>query len=139
MKYFFCNVNSSYPWNEWSEIKIQFLFWDTGCSLNIVFFSKFFKCSGLCLSLFSLCISTCTQTRQVEHQRCSRTGRVQKNHKILRKNTIFNEHPIQIYDILFLIRIWILPLLTHGVLCTYSCVLLPGTSGCTEWRANVCR
>ena len=26
-----------------------------------------------------------THTRQVEHQRCSRTGRVQKSHKILRK------------------------------------------------------
>ena len=37
----------------------------------------------------------CTHTtRQVEHQRCSRTGRVQKNQKILRKNTIFNEHPV---------------------------------------------
>ena len=36
-------------------------------------------------SLFSLCVSVCTPTRQVENQRCSRTGRVQKNHKILRK------------------------------------------------------
>ena len=27
----------------------------------------------------------CTQTRQVEHQRCSRTGRVQENRKNLRK------------------------------------------------------
>ena len=34
----------------------------------------------------------CTHTRQVEHQRCNRTGRVQKNHKIL--NIIFNEHPV---------------------------------------------
>ena len=44
------------------------------------------------LSLLSLGVSVCTHTRQVEHQRCSRTGRVQKNVKILRKNTIFNEH-----------------------------------------------
>ena len=29
--------------------------------------------------------SRCTNTRQVEHQRCSRTGRVLKNHKVLRK------------------------------------------------------
>ena len=36
----------------------------------------------------------CTQW-QGKHQRYSRTGRVQKNHNILRKNTIFNEHPIQ--------------------------------------------
>ena len=36
----------------------------------------------------------CTQPRQVENQRCSRTGRVQKNPKILKKNTIFNEHPV---------------------------------------------
>ena len=65
-----------------------------GCSLNIVFFSKFFKCSGLCLSLFSLGVSVCTHTRQVENQRRSRFGRVQKNYKILRKNTIFIEHPV---------------------------------------------
>ena len=40
------------------------------------------------LSLFSLGVSVCTHTRQVEHQqRCSRTGRVQENHKILRKKT----------------------------------------------------
>ena len=65
----------------------------TGCSLNIVFFSKILKYSGFCFSLFSLVVSVCT--RQVEHQRCSNTGRVQKNSKILRKNTIINEHPVQ--------------------------------------------
>ena len=31
---------------------------------------------------------------QVEHQHCCRTDRVQKNHNILRKNTLFNEHPV---------------------------------------------
>ena len=37
----------------------------------------------------------CMCTRwQVEHQRRSRTGGVQKNHNIFRKNTIFNEHPV---------------------------------------------
>ena len=36
----------------------------------------------------------CTHAGQVEHQRCSRNGRVQKIKKILRKNTIFNEHPV---------------------------------------------
>ena len=35
--------------------------------------------------IFSLGVSVCTHTRQVENQRCCRTGRVQKNHKILRK------------------------------------------------------
>ena len=60
----------------------------TGCSLNIVFFTKILDYSGL------LPFSVFSHTRQVEHQRCSRTGRVQKNHKILRKNTIFNEHPV---------------------------------------------
>ena len=54
-------------------------------------FSEDFK---IFLSLFSLGVSVCTHTRQVEHQRCSRTFRVQKNHNILRKNTIFNEHPV---------------------------------------------
>ena len=41
-----------------------------------------------------LSVSVCVHTRQVEHRRCSRTGIVQKIHKILRKNTIFNEHPV---------------------------------------------
>ena len=63
----------------------------TGCSLNIVFFSEFFK---IFRTLSSLGVSLCTQSRQVENQRCCRTGRVQKNHKILRQNTIFNEHPV---------------------------------------------
>ena len=42
------------------------------------FFEKF-------RTLFSFGVSLCTQTRQVENQRCSRTRRVQKNHNILRK------------------------------------------------------
>ena len=45
-------------------------------------------------TLFSRYVSVCTHSRQVEHQRCSRTCWVQKNQKILRKNTIFNEHPV---------------------------------------------
>ena len=65
-------------------------------SLNIVFFSKILKYSGFCFSLFSLVVSVCT--RQVEHLRCSNTGRVQKNSKILRKSTIINEHPVYLYS-----------------------------------------
>ena len=52
----------------------------TGCSLNIVFFSEDFE---IFRTLFSLGASVCTHTRQVEHQRCGRTGRVQKNHKLM--------------------------------------------------------
>ena len=63
----------------------------TGCSLNIVFFFEDFE---IFRTLFSLGVSVCTHTRQVEHQRSSRTGRVQKNSDILRKNTIINEHPV---------------------------------------------
>ena len=51
-----------------------------------VFFSKILKYipdSGL--SRFPVGVSVCTHTRQVEHQRCSRAGRVQKIHNILRK------------------------------------------------------
>ena len=59
-----------------------------------VFFRIFENIPESDLSLFSLGVSVCIHTRQVENQRCSRTGRVQKNHKILRKNTIFNEHPV---------------------------------------------
>ena len=47
--------------------------------LNIVFFRRF---QYIFRTPFSLDISVCTHARQVEHQRCSRTGRVQKNHKI---------------------------------------------------------
>ena len=60
-----------------------------------MFFTRILKYSGLWpFSVFSLGVSVCTHTRQVEHPRCSRTGRVQKIHKISRKNTIFNEHPV---------------------------------------------
>ena len=50
-----------------------------------VFFVRLENIPDSGLSLFSLCVSVCTPTRQVKHQRCSRTGRVQKNHKVLRK------------------------------------------------------
>ena len=56
----------------------------TGCSFNIVFFRIFKNISDSGLSLFSLGVSVCKHTRQVVHQRCSRTDRVQKNHKIFR-------------------------------------------------------
>ena len=70
--------------HEFIQVQIN----STGCSLNILFFfPKILKYSGLWPSLFSLGVSVCTHTRQVEHQRCSRTGRVQKIQKILRKNT----------------------------------------------------
>ena len=58
---------------------------------RVCVFSEFLK---IFRTLFSLGVSVCTHTRQVEDQRCSRTGRVKKNHKILGKNTIFNEHPL---------------------------------------------
>ena len=57
-----------------------------------VFFRFFKNIPDSGLSLFSL--SVCTHTWQIENQRCSKAGRVQKNHKILRKSTIFNEHPV---------------------------------------------
>ena len=60
-----------------------------------MFFSEDFK---IFLTLFPLGVSVCTHTRQVENLRCSRTDRVQKNQKNLRKNTIFNEHPV--YEII---------------------------------------
>ena len=57
-------------------------------------FPKILKYSGLWLfSVFPRC--QCVYTHQAGRTpRCSRTGRVQKNYKILRKNTIFNEHPV---------------------------------------------
>ena len=51
--------------------------------------SKILKYSELWpFSFFPLCLCVCTSTRQLEHQNCSRTGRVEKNHKILRKYLI---------------------------------------------------
>ena len=50
-----------------------------------VFSKKFQIIPDSGLSLFSLCVSVCKHTRQVEYQRCSRTGRVKKNHKTFRK------------------------------------------------------
>ena len=55
-----------------------------GCSLNIVLnIGSNISDSGL--SLIFLGVSVCTHIRQVEHQRCSRTGRVKENHNTLRK------------------------------------------------------
>ena len=66
----------------------------TGCSLNIVFFSKILKYipdSGL--SRFPLSVNVCTQW-QVKHRRRRRTCRIQKNHNILGENTILNKYPV---------------------------------------------
>ena len=54
----------------------------TGSSSNIVFFLKILEYSGLwSFSVFPRCQFVYTHTRHVEHQRCSRTGKVQKNQK----------------------------------------------------------
>ena len=59
-----------------------------------VFLDKcMFSCFLTSFFLFdlSLCISVCSpDDRLITH----RYGRVQKNHKNLKKNTIFNEHPV---------------------------------------------
>ena len=47
-------------------------------------FSEFLK---IFRTLFSLGVSVCTNTRQVEIQRCSRTGRVQKNQTKIKEKT----------------------------------------------------
>ena len=65
-----------------------------------MYFFRIFK--NIPNSVFPQCQCVCTHTRQVENQRCSRTGRVQKNHKILRKflmNTLYVKwrHPVLIH------------------------------------------
>ena len=50
-----------------------------------VFFRIYRNIPDSGLSLFSLGVSLCTHTSQVENQRWCRTDRVQKNHNILRK------------------------------------------------------
>ena len=68
----------------------------TGCSLNIVFFSKILKYipdfgnSRFFLGVYNGLHARTTKW-QVEYQRYSRTGKVKKNDNILKKNTIFNE------------------------------------------------
>ena len=78
-----------------------------------MFFFEDFKIFRTLAFLCFLSVSVCvhTYTRQVEHQRCSRTGRVQKKHKILRKNTIFNEHTVVyslsiVYTLNILLSAW---------------------------------
>ena len=66
----------------------------TGCSSNIVFFSKDFRIFRTLVFLCFPSVSVCVHTHRSNPSACSRTGRVQKNHNILRKNTIFNEHPV---------------------------------------------
>ena len=55
--------------------------------VHIVFFPKILKYFG---------VSVCTHIRQVEHQRCSRTGRVQENH-------IFKEKTQYLINTLYII------------------------------------
>ena len=61
----------------------------TGCSLSIGFSPRFKNIPDSGFLCFPLCVRVCTHTRQVENQRCSTTGRVQKNHRILRKKHNF--------------------------------------------------
>ena len=65
-------------------------------SIKYCVFSKILRnISDSGLSRFPLGVSEITQWK-VKHQRCnSRTYRVQKYQNILRKNTIFNEHPVE--------------------------------------------
>ena len=77
----------------------------TGCSSNIVFFleiSKSISDSGL--FRFSLGVSVCTPDFTLEKKNRQMAGRTpvpqhqnwqsSENHSILRKSTIFNEHPV---------------------------------------------
>ena len=53
-----------------------------------IIYCVFFRILKIFRTLAFLCFpsaSVCVYTRQVEHHRCSKTGRVQKNHKVLRK------------------------------------------------------
>ena len=82
-------MNTLYIFNRIIPIGNYFDLGGTGCVLNIVFFFENLK---IFRTLAFLCfppVSVCVHTRQVENQRCSRTCRVKKNHKILR-----NKHNI---------------------------------------------
>ena len=64
--------------------KILYLVFIEYCVISKIL--KYIPDSGL--SRFPLGVSVCTQW-QVKHQRFRRTDRVQKNHNILKKNTIY--------------------------------------------------
>ena len=65
----------------------------TGCSLNIVFFTKTFEYSGLWS--FSVLVSVCVHT--LGRQNTSAVAKLKEFRIITKfsvKNTIFNEHPV---------------------------------------------
>ena len=88
---------------------------------------KYIPDSGL--SRFPLGVSVCTQC-QVKNQSCSRTGRVQKNHNISRKNTIFNERPVYLkhYRGISVVRFLILSLCNKFLRSFYGNYSFPGLS-----------
>ena len=53
----------------------------------LCFFEIFKNIPDSCLSQFSLGVSVCTPTRELEHQRCSRTGRVKKESQSFKEKT----------------------------------------------------
>ena len=79
---------------QYSQLKKFSLLHIQGVHQILCFFEYFKIYSGLWpLSVSPRCASVCTQW-QVKPQHCNRTGRVQKNPNILRKNTILDEHPV---------------------------------------------
>ena len=77
---------------------------DTGCSSILCFFEDCKIYSGLWTLSDSLWCQWVYRMAGQPSVQCwgSRTCRFQKNHNILWKNTIFNEHPV--YEIIFLVR-----------------------------------
>ena len=67
------------------------ILWTYRAFIKYCVFSKIFKYFSDWFPLGG--VSVCTQW-QVKHKGCRRTCRVQKNHNILKKNTIFYEHPV---------------------------------------------
>ena len=70
----------------------------TGCWLNIVFIPKKIIFRTPCLSLFSLGVSVWTNTRQVEYQRCSRTGRILRSMVLMTDRRRTNRPPNRLTD-----------------------------------------
>ena len=64
-------------------------------SMNIVFcFRRFLNIFWTLVSLGFPSVSVWVHNGRSNYSACSRTGRVRKNHNILRKNTTFNKHPV---------------------------------------------
>ena len=85
----------------------------------------------------SLVVSVCTHTRQAEHQRCRRNGRVQKNHKVFRKKHNISWTPY-IWQVLLTFMTSFACLVREGMIHSSSMPSRTGQPGLNQsWHAGI--